>query len=81
MIIVKIELHSAVTGKVTELGRLHITNDGTGTELRGNYHVEKLGKRRWLLARGRVENWPRKSASIFRLLRRALNAVLPPENT
>jgi len=83
MIIVKVELHSAVTGKVTELGRLHITNDGTGTETRGNYDVERMARitaKRQVLAHGRVTNWPRKSASIWRLLRRALDAVLPPRN-
>ena len=28
MLVVRIELHSAVTGKVTEIGRMTITNDG-----------------------------------------------------
>lgn len=75
MIIVKIELHSAVTGKVTELGRMHIINDGTGTPQRGNYHVHKLGKDRRRLDVARVENHPRKSRTIFNLLRKALEAL------
>ena len=29
MIIVKVELHSAITGRTTQLGRMHICNDGT----------------------------------------------------
>lgn len=37
MIVVKIELHSALTGKVTQLGQMHIANDGSGTEDVGNY--------------------------------------------
>lgn len=77
MIVVKIELHSARTGKVTELGRLHIANDGTGTKSRGNYNVTKIGKRRRKLppVTARVENFPRLSYSVFRLLRRALEAI------
>jgi hypothetical protein len=30
MLVVRVELHSAVTGKVTELGRMIVANDGTG---------------------------------------------------
>ena len=31
MIVVRVELHSAITGAVTELARMRICNDGTGT--------------------------------------------------
>jgi len=76
MIIVKIELHSAVTGKVTELGKLHIINDGTGDASKGNYDVHKYGKNgRQLLAHARVERHARRSRTIFNLLRRALEAL------
>ncbi len=75
MIVVKIELHSAITGQTTELGRLHIANDGTGTPERGNYNITKLGKRCRRLSEARVENHPRKSYSVFRLVRRALEAL------
>lgn len=77
MIIVKIELHSAVTGQVTELGRLHITNDGTGTRERGNYDVERFTKSggRRVLSRGRVENHPRLRMSVFALLCKAVDAL------
>lgn len=37
MIVIKIELHSAITGKVTPLGQMHIANDGTGTNAKCNY--------------------------------------------
>lgn len=75
MIIVKIELHSAITGKMTELGRLHIVNDGTGDRRRGNYDVTKFGRHRHRLKTARVENHARLSLSIWKLLRKALDAV------
>lgn len=37
MIIVTIHLHSAQTGKMTQLGQMVITNDDTGTAKQGNY--------------------------------------------
>lgn len=48
MILVKIELHSAVTGNVSSLGTLVIANDGTGNQNIGNYDaclIHKDGKR------------------------------------
>lgn len=75
MIVVKIELHSAITSKVSELGRLEIYNDGTGTKQRGNYGVRKIGKRGRLLGAARVENHARLSRSIFNLIRKALEAL------
>lgn len=32
MIVIKIELHSAITGKVTPLGKMHIANAGTSKD-------------------------------------------------
>ena len=37
MLIVKVELHSAVTGKISKIAEMRIVNDGTGTKKRGNY--------------------------------------------
>lgn len=38
MIIVRVELHSAITGRVTELARMGIINDGTSEiNAKGNY--------------------------------------------
>ena len=80
MIIVRVELWSAKTGKVTELARMHIVNKGDGTDTKGNY----LGK----IFRGRsksqldkltvsktaeVENWPRKNKHVWQLIREILN--------
>lgn len=42
MIIVKVELHSALDGSIKELARMKICNTGTGTEEYGNYSVELL---------------------------------------
>jgi hypothetical protein len=39
LIIVRVELHSAITGKVTELARMMIHNTG-GTNTKGDYGVE-----------------------------------------
>ena len=44
MIVVKVELHSAITGKVTSLCEAVIYNDGTGTGSRGNY-IARFGKK------------------------------------
>lgn len=41
MIVVKVELHSAVTHKITELARMHICNIG-GTQEKGDYSVQTL---------------------------------------
>ena len=37
MIVVKVELHSAVTGQVSVIGSMVIANDGSGTSDIGNY--------------------------------------------
>jgi hypothetical protein len=77
MLVVKIELHSAITGKVTEIGRMHIVNDGTGDVERGNYNVELMrrGTERKVQRFGRVTNHARLSYSVWRLVSKALAAV------
>lgn len=43
MLIVRVELLSAITGKTTELARMHICNDGTSTSARvSDYDVHTL---------------------------------------
>jgi hypothetical protein len=84
MIVVKIELHSARTGKVTELGRMLITNDGTSDNPdRGNYDI-KLGRKgqdstlevyQKPFKIARIENYPRKSYPVWELIKRAVNLV------
>lgn len=88
MIVVKIELWSARTGRVTEIGRTYITNDGTGTDDRRNYDV-------WICRRGRyappgdyksaatrtasITKFPSKAYNVWRLIARALKAAFPEE--
>ena len=42
MLVVRVELWSAVTGKKTEIARAVIANDGTGTTRRGNYWAKSM---------------------------------------
>lgn len=46
MIVVKLELHSAVTKEVTQLGQIVIANTGKGSRTRGNYTVRQARKDR-----------------------------------
>lgn len=81
MILVKIELHSAITGKVTELGRMQISNTGHATKenpKRGDYEVElfRKGSTTKVQRRGLVRDYPRQSYTVWELVRRALEAAL-----
>ncbi len=78
MIIVKIELHSARTGKVSEIGRMHITNNGHGTQKRGDYDIEimRRGTTDKVQRKGMVRDYPRASYTVWELVRRALVAGL-----
>lgn len=94
MLVVKIELWSAVTGKVEEIGRMYIGNDGTARGKRGNYDVKVTRKgsekstgwktfRGWKNVKatrtGRVEDYPRSSYNVWRLITRALKSAFPEE--
>jgi len=83
MIVVKVELHGARTGKVKELGRVYLTNDGSGDIHRANYDVRVCRRgstNKEAPARtGRVVNWPKRSYSIMRLVTRALLECFPEE--
>lgn len=79
MIVVKIELHSARTGKVSELGRMNITNNGlASTEKRADYDVEimRKGTTNKVQRRGLVRDYPRQAYTVWELVRRALEAGL-----
>lgn len=83
MLLVRIELHSAVTGRVREIGRLIICNDGTGTVARGNYECVVLRKGPpWDREQRRcaVTNYPRRSYNVWRLVLRALRGCFPEES-
>lgn len=80
MIVVKVELWSAITGAKTELARMHISNDGTVMDPnKGNYDVATLrGRSSADLDRGvvhrraRVADWPRKRLHVWNLVQAAL---------
>lgn len=84
MLVVKVELHSAITGEVTEIGRMLIANDGTSRDPdRGDYNV-KVGRRGvtddrkiWMKPHrtGKVLNYPRLAYSVWVLVARALQSV------
>jgi hypothetical protein len=82
MIVVKIELwpHGSEE-RAKEIGRTYITNDGTGTLKRGNYDAWVCRKDNFLrptdenasaVREARVEDYPRQSHNVWRLVRRAL---------
>jgi len=87
MIVVKIELHSALTGAKTVLGQMRIINDGTTKNAkRGHYNVDVMRKGKSALSSssevartGRVENYPRLSYNVWRLISRALISAFPEE--
>lgn len=82
MLIVRVELHSAITGKVTEIARMKIANTGNGTEERGDYDITTFrGRTAQELDRGNrqrgasITNWPRLNYHVWHLVVRALLAV------
>jgi hypothetical protein len=81
VIVIKVELHSARTGKISQLGKMHISNDGTVlNQTRGNYNVEVLRKGSDRVARrGKVYDFPKASYNIWRLVFRALRSAFPEE--
>lgn len=82
MIIVRVELLSAITGKTTELARMEIVNDGTGNHLRGNYSARTLiGRstghlnRRTTKATTKIDDWPRTQKHVWNLVSVALTRM------
>ena len=80
MLVVKIELHSAVTGKVSTIATGKIINIGTGTTTQGNYRVELKDALGRIWRTGTVEHFPRKRFLAWDLLARALYSVLGKKN-
>lgn len=81
MIIIRVELHSAITRQVTEIARMRICNVG-GTRTSGNYQVETLRgrspeqfNRGTVQRRGEVRDYPRLSLHVWNLVARALGAM------
>lgn len=70
MIIVDIKLKSAISPKRSRsLGKVTITNDGTGTKHRGNYDVVVYDRAGRKYRHKRIEGWPRLRRSTWDLLR------------
>lgn len=87
MLVLKLELHSARTGEITEIGRTIIANVG-GTNEKGDYTCRVSRKRKqfsnldtWKepLRTGDVKNYPRLSYNVWRLVIRALLSAFPEE--
>lgn len=85
MIIVRVELWSAVTGKVTEIARMQIDNIG-GTQSRGDYHCATMrGRDEAALHRAMIDktyaheaevrNHPRLAKHVWVLVTKALAAL------
>jgi hypothetical protein len=89
MLIVSVELHSAVTGAKKTLGRMIIANTGASTIVkRGDYTVHVGNKNdvndlrkiyQEPLRFGQVLDYPRLSYNVWRLVIRALRSAFPEE--
>lgn len=77
MLVVKIELHSAVTKKVTEIGRMIIANDGKGKPGKYHYLVDLLrrGSINKAQRSGKVENYNSDAYTVWLLVAKALASV------
>jgi len=77
MIVIKIELHSANTGAITEIGRMVVTNDGTCADPKlGNYEVRLMRRGTLKVQRiAQVKNYPRLSLPVWSLVQRALKVL------
>jgi hypothetical protein len=76
MLIVKIELHSAVTGQVTTIATGKIINTGSGSPTQGNYRdeLQDAAGRKW--KSGHIEGFPRKRLIAWDLLYRCLEKLV-----
>ena len=76
MIVVRMTLVSAVTGKHSDLGTMIIMNDGSGTGARGNYNGKTIRKNAKLdseaVRRYSVQGHARKAESVWSLVRKML---------
>lgn len=79
MIVVKIELWPGGNEKrCREIGRMHVTNRGTSnTPTRGNYviHLMRKGSKTFVQRIGDVQDYPRLAYPVWKLIRRALEAL------
>lgn len=84
MLVIKVELWKWGNKEdAKEIGRMYIANDGTGSSRRGNYDAWICRKGSTerpphgsYTRKGRVEDYPRKSYIVWKLIKRALNNIL-----
>lgn len=76
MLIVTVELHSAITGEITTLATGKIVNTGAGTPTRGHYRVELRDAVGRLWKTGNIQDFPRKRLLAWDLLYRALEELV-----
>ena len=76
MLVIRIELHSAVTGQITTIATGTICNTGTGSPTQGNYRIElrDAAGRKWKT--GQIEGFPRKRLLAWDLLYHALEKLV-----
>ena len=77
MIITEMKLYCAITGKISNLVKIKICNDGTGNSARGNYQWMICGRNGRLMKRGNIHNWARNSKTPLALLQRVINDAYP----
>lgn len=87
MLVIRVELHSAITGKITEIARMIMWNDGTGDRTTGDYKAKTVkGKQEgsmpareiWdndPLRAGEVKGYPRLRLHVWHLVARMLKAM------
>lgn len=80
MIVVKVELHSAITGEVSELARMHIANDGMKSRENpdlGDYKGKTFvkGRPQQVARQGAVKDYPRWQLQVWCLVRRMLDSM------
>lgn len=81
MIVVRVELHSAITHRISEIARFDIWNIG-GTQAKGDYKCAAFrGRSREALAKrvaqrtGSIKNHPRLSSHVLNLAAKALASM------
>jgi hypothetical protein len=80
MLLIRVELHSAITGEVSEIARMRLYNTGEGTRERGDYvgEVYRGGSFETLDLEtihksAEVKNWPRLRRHVWNLVAVMLN--------
>jgi len=72
MIIININLHSAIDHSISSLGSMVIYNDGTGTKDIGNYKATFFDSKGNTIARAEVDCFPRTKKDYLDLMKAVL---------